>query len=415
VLESPANAKYILAMSSEIKSLLSNIGAIGIVAGAILLFTHPSWNGNETPTNNYEVKKQTPVEIATSTVTTKTSATTTVYSTSTSAKEIARPSAKTTAIEKLIPPVPSPAPATSTTKTSDTFTVTRVQDPYHSPPQSFDDINNKIRPALVNILCTARSGTFKPISASGVIIDPRGVILTNAHVAQYILLSSDPIIDLSCVIRSGSPAYPTWNAEVLFIPPSWIEAHAADIKKSRPVGTGEYDYALLRITGRIDGQPLASLPFVPVDTRETIGFTDDYVLVASYPAEFIGGISTQLNLYPASSVTDIKKMLTFDNKTVDVLSLGGIIEAQSGSSGGAVVNEWGRLVGIISTTSDGRTTSDRDLHAIALSYVNRNITSESGLDLQSILDDDVAYEASVFNTTVAPSLRQLLVDQLKVR
>ena len=68
-----------------------------------------------------------------------------------------------------------------------------------------------------------------------------------------------------------------------------------------------------------------------MDTRDAIGFLGDLTLVASYPAEFIGGIAAQFDLYPASSVTPIQDLLTFRTKTVDLISLGGIIEAQSGS------------------------------------------------------------------------------------
>ena len=148
--------------------------------------------------------------------------------------------------------------------------------------------------------------------------------------------------------------------------------------------------------------------------REKIGFIDDPVLVASYPAEFIGGATAQLSLFPASSVTAIQGLLTFsDQGTVDLISMGGIIEAQSGSSGGAIVNAWGRLIGIISTTSEGKTTAERDLRAVTLSYINRDIAVQSGLDLQTILGGNTEAEASAFNTSEVPALLQLLIDQIK--
>ena len=54
-----------------------------------------------------------------------------------------------------------------------------------TPVFSSEELNLKARRALVNILCTTkRGGLFSPISGSGVFIDPRGVILTNAHVGQ---------------------------------------------------------------------------------------------------------------------------------------------------------------------------------------------------------------------------------------
>lgn len=318
-----------------------------------------------------------------------------------------------------IPQTPTPQASQEVAQPSQGTTsgkIERIQDPYPFPPYTFDVVNIATREALVNVLCLPQNGSLRPISGSGVIIDPRGVILTNAHVAQYVLLSQDPRVDLSCLIRSGSPAVVRWKAEVLFLPPAWIEVHASDIKVERPTGTGEHDYALLLVTKSLDGSPLPSsgggFPFLSLDVREGVAFLDDQVLAASYPAEFIGGITAQFNLYSVSSVTAIKQLLTFDTGTVDLLSLGGIIAAQGGSSGGAVVNAWGQLVGIITTTSEGITTGERDLRALSLNYIDRDIATESGLNLIGILNGDVVAEVTDFEAHIAPRLTQLLIDEI---
>ncbi|MDR3570695.1 MAG: trypsin-like peptidase domain-containing protein [Candidatus Pacebacteria bacterium] len=302
----------------------------------------------------------------------------------------------------------------STTLQDQGTQIERIKSPYATPPESFDQLNVDVRSALVNILCEPSGGSsLNPISGSGVIIDPKGIILTNAHVAQYVLLSESPQINLKCFIRTGSPASAQWTAAVLYIPPVWVAGHVNEIVKQHPTGTGEHDYALLYITGSTDGGPLpASFPYLPVDTRPAIGFPGDQVLVASYPAELVGGIAAQYDLYAASSVTTIKQLLTFVSSTPDLLSLGGIIEAQGGSSGGAVVNEWGRLIALIATTSSGSTTADRDLRAIALSYINTDIKQQSGSDLSTILQGDPAGEVQSFSTAIAPNLIELYVKQL---
>jgi hypothetical protein len=223
----------------------------------------------------------------------------------------------------------NPAPNTDNETSSDT--AHRIEGPYSTPPQSFATTNEQARAALVNILCVPTTGGLRPITASGVIIDPRGVILTNAHVAQYVLLAESGRVNLSCAIRTGSPAKAHFEAEVLYIPPVWIEKHAEDITSDHPLGTGEHDYALLRIANSTDGAPFpAQFPFVPYDTREGIGFIDDEILSASYPAEFLGGYSTQFNLYPVTTVTNIQELLTFTRGTIDMFSIGGVIGAQSG-------------------------------------------------------------------------------------
>ena len=181
---------------------------------------------------------------------------------------------------------------------------------------------------------------------------------------------------------------------------------------ARPVGTGEHDYALLRITHSLDGVPLGTLPFLPIDTREGIGFKGDKVLALSYPAEFLGA-AAQFNLYPAASVTTVGQLMTFFERSIDMLSLGGIVEAQSGSSGGAVINAWGRLIALISTTSEGEPTAARDLRAVTLSYISRDLAAQTLFDLPMILGGDVQAQALDFNTYVSPRLIERYLKEIR--
>ncbi|QQG38084.1 MAG: trypsin-like peptidase domain-containing protein [Candidatus Kaiserbacteria bacterium] len=385
-------------MYARIQPLFTIIGIMGVFGLALLLFTAPA-----------------APEVIVSTDSAATSS-------SQVASAVAADVASTSPVAPDSPAVASPAPtavvssAPATEHEPATGEVRRIENPYSTPPQSFDLTNQQARDALVNILCTSGADSLRPISGSGVIIDPRGIILTNAHVAQYVLLSQSSAVRLTCDIRYGSPARALWSAEMLFMPTAWLEEHAKDITLERPTGTGEHDYALLRITGARNGALLpASFPFVPYDTREGITFEDDSVLAASYPAEFVGGITSRFDLYAVSSVTEIKNLLTFAENTIDLVSLGGIIGAQSGSSGGAVVNEWGRLVGIITTTSDGKTTQERDLRAVTLSYIDRDIKTQTGSDLASLFAGDVAAKAAEFRSNTAPHLMRLLIDELIAR
>jgi hypothetical protein len=295
-----------------------------------------------------------------------------------------------------------------------TTTVVRIQHPYTFPPESFDAVNTAARNALVNILCMSRSGgSLQPISGSGVVIDPRGIILTNAHVAQYVLLSQNPNIDLSCEVRAGAPARAEWTPNILYIPPVWVQAHASDINAVHPRGTGEHDYALLLITGTVSGTLSPStFPFLPFDSRDAIGFPGDTILGFSYPAEFLGGIGAENTLFPVSSAAPLNKLLTFATSTVDAFSLGGVIEAQSGSSGGGVANAWGQLIALISTTSDAPTTAGRDLRAITMSYINRDLAAQTGSGLALFLAGDLTAKSKSFNTLVSPGLIQQYIEKL---
>ena len=303
-------------------------------------------------------------------------------------------------------PLPSSATASSSVQANKAQPPEGPQSPYSYSPSSFSDVNTTARGALVNILCMPRGGgSLNPISGSGVIIDPRGVILTNAHVAQYVLLSEASAIDLSCSIRSGSPATAHWMAQVLYIPRIWVDKYASEINTSHPTGTGEHDFALLYITKSLDGTPLPSqFPFLALDTRAFIAITPDVVLGVGYAAEFVGGMQTENALYPLSSIGPIGEMLTFASTTADILSLGGVVEAQSGSSGGPVVNAWNRVVGVITTTSEGATTGARNLRAISTSYIDRDFAAQTGSSLTEFLSGDLTAKQSDFDSTKRESL-----------
>lgn len=288
--------------------------------------------------------------------------------------------------------------------------VFRIDNPYSFPPKTTDELNTLARSAVVNIFC--RSGGLRSsMSGSGVIIDPRGVILTNAHVAQFILISKQSSLDISCTIRTGAPAEARWTADILYFPTAWAEEHAGEITQTHTKGTGEYDYALLLITGTTDGKALpGTFPFMEPDTREAIAFAGDSVLLAGYPAEF-GTTGALANLYQTSVFTQVTNLLTFNENTADVLSLGNIVLAQSGSSGGAVINLWGQLVGLISTTSEGSTTADRNLNAISLAYINRDMAHASGSSLRALLRDDVISASATFTRNVVPSLAEKIIPK----
>lgn len=310
-------------------------------------------------------------------------------------------------------PVIKPNNRDSITSNPATSTAQKAPSPYAFAPESPDVIEKALRAALVNILCMPQGGTLRPISGSGVFISSDGVILTNAHVAQYVLLSEDARINLTCHIRSGSPATPRWKAAVLYIPPVWVDAHYKELNEDHAAGTGEHDYALLKLVSDTSGNPFSgAVPYLPIETRENVAFEGDPVLVAGYPAEFVGGLAAQQSLYASISPSTIKKLLTFNTGTIDVLSVGGVLVAQGGSSGGPVVNVWGRMVGLIVTTSAGATTAQRELHTLNLNYIERDFTGNTGISLEELLSRDTYSALDVFTRNVVPGLMDKYISLL---
>lgn len=287
------------------------------------------------------------------------------------------------------------------------------------PAVSASALNDTARNAVVNVFCTtAGAGPVNPISASGVIIDPRGIVLTNAHVGQYFLIKNYPVPGfIDCTLRTGSPARPAYTASLLFLPPSWIAKNAQKIVDRVPTGNGEHDYAFLQITGTISGEampPLTALPLVA--DRPELG---DSVLLAAYPAGFLGGITIAQDLYAASANVNIEKAYTFDTDTLDLFSIGGSIVAQQGSSGGAAAQattaspSGAALLGLIVTSSIAEDTASRELRALSTEYIIRDFAAERGIPLRDYLARDPENERARFELTTAPTLTAALVSALE--
>lgn len=277
------------------------------------------------------------------------------------------------------------------------------------------DLNTFARSALVNVFCTTRvPGGVALNSGSGVVITPSGVVLTNAHVAQQLLLQNYPSPGATnCILRSKNPAEPAYSVELLFISPSWVRDNAHSIDDETPLGNGEHDYALLRITGALTEEFVTEdpLPYLPIALHAPDRGTE--VLIAGYPAGFLGSVALQNNLFASSARTKIAEIYTYGAQTIDFISLGGSVVAQLGSSGGPVVREDGALVGLIVTTTAAAETGKRDLHAITTEYIIRDFENEFGVSLAAFLGSDLDQQALNFRLNTAPLLSAELIAELE--
>lgn len=315
-------------------------------------------------------------------------------------------------------PVSAPLPVPEETPVSAIVPALPIPPAVSIVEPNWEKINNNTRAALANILCTAKYGDqFKPLSGTGVFIDPRGVILTNAHVAQYLLLTggTEKSNLLDCVIRVGNPAENRYRAEVLFISPHWVEENAKNLLDENPKERGDYDYALLLVTSTTNsGITLPNFfPFLPLREELLNPDTEDAFLAAGYPAGFLGGIATQRALWSVASFATITSRYTFTENTLDLVGLGGNLLAQKGSSGGALVDYKGDLAGLIVTATLEGATDVRDVRALTTDYINRTFSAEASFPLYELKNIELAPLLSQFTHDFLPPLRKLLTDVLE--
>lgn len=266
-----------------------------------------------------------------------------------------------------------------------------------------------LRNALVNIICRLRvDAGVRSISGSGVIIDPRGIILTNAHVAQLFLLTDR---GASCTIRTGSPAIDAYKAALIYISPPWLRENAERLSEESPKGTGEYDFAFLAVTRSATSSVAlpAPFPYVPLATEPALAGTP--VVIASYGAQFLEFSQIKSSLFPTVVFSSVKEVLTFNLNTIDVLALGGSAAAQEGSSGGGVADKSGKLIGTLTTSTIEGDTSTRALNAITASYIRSEYANETTQSLDTLFGKSTQKAVADFALRI-PSLAAIISTQL---
>lgn len=278
--------------------------------------------------------------------------------------------------------------------------------------QTYGSYTHNPEEALVNIFCTLTTNdTIRTTTGTGFFIDERGVILTNAHVAQFLLLKNTGYFkSINCVVRTGSPAVARYTAELLYISPAWVQKHAVDITNATPLGTGERDYALIYINDSLTGEELPTT-FPALKTKTDLLSTsikNTEVLAAGYPASSLFTDGRAGLFTPAAALTTVSELYTFGSNYADVVSLRGSQVGEHGASGGPIIDQNGEAIAMIATRGNDAADGSGSLRAITLSHIDRTITEESGVDLRSNLKGDISYRASIFNELMTPFLRELL-------
>ncbi len=304
------------------------------------------------------------------------------------------------------PPVPSPTPV----PVPETEMVTQPEVVIEKPPSE-----TSISEIVVNIICTHTEGNYINVSTgSGVIISPKGVILTNSHVAQFMVIESyDPSL-INCSIYKRDILSYGYKGKVIYASPKWIKENHRLISAQNAKGTGEDDYALILITESTN--PAVKLPssFPSANINTKTIETGDNVVVAGYPGgpTKLSEIGRAQNLQ--TTAVSILEIFTFGGNYADVITTSKSVVGAQGSSGGGIflgkTEKSIDLVGIIATT-DGANGLAK-INGITTSYINRDIKDETGKNLDYYINGNLNLHVSEFYKNHAITLAKLLLKEL---
>lgn len=229
-------------------------------------------------------------------------------------------------------------------------------------PQS--ELYSKAESRVVNFLCYKSDGVG---IASGIIISPKGHILTNAHVAEGFDKNYE------CIIRQGSPARAIGYAKLVMFPSAYANSKTRQEQAENDISIW------IMSKGAGEASLPESFPYYDID-EFYFPETNQPLATFSYPAELLGyeTLLKSLNMLFAETIVS-----EFD--TNFILSSSGL-SSQIGSSGGVLVDVYkNRFAGIIFGISNNETISKRTLFSLTPNSVGRIVKNETGQTLAEFL------------------------------
>lgn len=267
---------------------------------------------------------------------------------------------------------------------------------------------NKLKAATVNILCRMqRGGQIAHYTGSGVVIDPSGIVLTNAHVAEHVMLEQAG--HERCFVRTGSPASNSYKAKLVYLPSTWIHNNSNNLALQNITGNGENDYAILKITERVSADAYdVPMPYIPVDSR-ILSIGDSLTLIG-YPLLSQSVSFLESGLYSLEETSAITSVSGYDGRSPDVITTSPTPLATHGSSGGAMIGSDGKLIGLMDAAITDGYSGRPAIQGITVSYIERSLVAQ-GKSLSSLIanasseSDTFALQIPLLSSTLMQGVR----------
>lgn len=268
--------------------------------------------------------------------------------------------------------------------------------------------------ALVNIFCSQKISTSssngkistlrRTITGSGILINKDGSVLTNAHVAQFPLLS-EKNKNVTCLARYGNPAIGSLPMKVAFISPEWIKTYGQYVNTEGIPQSGKSDFAIIKLV--LDNNNLL-LPIKIEDSliKPSVGAS---VTAVAYPADILGKKGINSSLILEKEKLSLQKIYSVGTVQNDVLETGPTSIGQKGSSGGALVNDSDKLIGVISMI----TGSSKNIRAMSTDHIDAELSRYARKNLGDLVRYGSFDVQKDFDTKYRDYLGDLLNSYIK--
>lgn len=315
-----------------------------------------------------------------------------------------------------LPLFPTKNPVNQPPKTTKTDTLSDSLNQTSAP--TITKKESRPEDALVNIFCSQKivvkgkvTNQRRTITGSGVLIHRDGTVLTNAHVAQFPLLSeSNP--NVVCLARFGNPASGSIGMKVSFISPEWIKEYGKHINTEGAPQTGSSDFALLKLDLSLLNKGQKE-QLSPITVQKSLPNQGDSIYSLSYPADILGSRGVNSSLPQQKELLNVNRIYSVGVTPNDVIETTASTAGQRGSSGGAILNVEGQLIGTITTIVNSNIPTKKLIRAMTINHTDFELTKFSNTNLDQVTNYGGDTVRQVFNTKYKEYLTSLLNNYLK--